>query len=107
MNSLKKALVAGSVALMVAATMVLGGTAATAEPVTAGLTSQQQAAPEQCGYYTLGPVTARFSFYDHCGDGRVIIKIVYYIGSDEERCVGPGTSNLGLGVSNAYYDRPC
>ena len=63
-----------------------------------------QAAP--CGYYNAGMPS-----YNHCGKGRVKIRVDKIFGHHFQ-CVGPGITRLALtntgnAIKNAYYVGRC
>ncbi|GAA3990735.1 hypothetical protein GCM10022247_06910 [Allokutzneria multivorans] len=91
--------VAGAVAAMAA---VVGLTAAPAAAAPAG--------PDcRGGYYRAGTPAVQ-AWYNHCGGGKVWIKVFHTFGDDTFWCVGPGHTHLGVWpeINDAVYDnRTC
>ncbi|WP_086824169.1 DUF6355 family natural product biosynthesis protein [Allokutzneria sp. NRRL B-24872] len=98
MRTTVKGLVAAIAAM--AATASLAAVPADAAPV-------ERAA--KCGYYRAGTPAVQ-AWYNHCGGGKVWIKVFHTFGDDTFWCVGPGHTSLGVWpeINDAVYDnRTC
>jgi hypothetical protein len=95
---LRRAMVAAAAAAMMAAP----AQAASAETAPA----EDLGARARCGYYTTHiPLGADDAWYNHCGGGRICIKVDTVWRPDVRIEVGPGVRYLGttFDVRNAWY----
>lgn len=64
-------------------------------------TAAGAAADSPCGWF----ISSGLAKYNHCDYNRVVIRVSRLIGSDFDKCVGPGVTTLGIhpAINGAWY----